>query len=164
MKRGISFAYLGKGEHMECPACGYAESKVVDSRPYMDNREIKRRRECLKCGHRFSTYERLEERPLLVIKQDGSSEPYDREKLMRGVLIACAKRPISPQTINQLIDEIETEARSFPRHEIPSKKLGEMALLRLSQLDDVAYIRFASVYKDFKSIDEFLSALKDIKK
>lgn len=149
---------------MECPSCGYAESKVVDSRPYSNNREIKRRRECLKCGYRFSTYERLEERPLIVLKIDGSSEPYDREKLLRGVLIACAKRPISPQTINHLIDEIEVEARNFPRHEVTSKKLGEMALTRLSQLDDVAYIRFASVYQDFKSIDEFLTALKDIKR
>lgn len=149
---------------MECPSCGFAESKVVDSRPYSDNKEIKRRRECLKCGYRFSTYERLEERPLIVLKADGSSEPYDREKLLRGLLIACAKRPITPQVIYQLIDEIEIEARNFPRHEIPSKKLGEMALARLSQLDDVAYIRFASVYQDFKSIDEFLSALKGIKR
>lgn len=149
---------------MKCPSCGNDESRVVDSRPYMDNQEIKRRRECLRCGYRFSTYERLEERPLLVLKADGSSEPYDREKLMRGILIACAKRPIPPQTINQLIDEIETEALSFPRREVPSKKLGEMALSRLSQLDDVAYIRFASVYQDFKNIDEFLSALKDIKR
>ena len=138
---------------MKCPSCGNDESRVVDSRPYMDNQEIKRRRECLRCGCRFSTYERLEERPLLVLKADGSSEPYDREK-----------RPIPPQTINQLIDEIETEALSFPRREVPSKKLGEMALSRLSQLDDVAYIRFASVYQDFKNIDEFLSALKDIKR
>ena len=149
---------------MECPSCGFAESKVVDSRPYSDNKEIKRRRECLKCGYRFSTYERLEERPLIVLKADGSSEPYDREKLLRGLLIACAKRPIIPQVIYQLIDEIEIEARNFPRHEVPSKKLGEMALARLSQLDDVAYIRFASVYQDFKSIDEFLSALKGIKR
>ena len=149
---------------MECPSCGFAESKVVDSRPYSDNKEIKRRRECLKCGYRFSTYERLEERPLIVLKADGSSEPYDREKLLRGLLIACAKRPITPQVIYQLIDEIEIEARNFPRHEVPSKKLGEMALARLSQLDDVAYIRFASVYQDFKSIDEFLSALKGIKR
>ncbi len=149
---------------MECPSCGYAESKVVDSRPHSENREIKRRRECLKCGYRFSTYERLEESPLIVLKADGSSEPYDREKLLRGLLIACAKRPIPPQTINQLIDEIEVEARAFPRHEVPSKKLGEMALTHLSRLDDVAYIRFASVYQDFKSIDEFLMALKDIKR
>lgn len=148
---------------MECPSCGYAESKVIDSRPYADNSEIKRRRECLSCGYRFSTYERLEERPLLVLKSDGSSEPYDREKLTRGILIACTKRPIPPQTVNHLIDEIEAEARNYPRREVPSKKLGAMALARLSQLDDVAYIRFASVYQDFKNIDEFLSALKDIK-
>lgn len=149
---------------MECPSCGNAESKVIDSRPYLNNHEIKRRRECLACGYRFSTYERIEERPLLVLKADGSSEPYDREKLMRGLLIACAKRPIPPQAINQLIDEIEAEARNFPRREVPSKKLGEMALARLSKLDDVAYIRFASVYQDFKSIDEFFAALRDIKR
>ncbi len=148
---------------MECPSCGYSESKVIDSRPYKDNHEIKRRRECLACGFRFSTYERLEKQPLLVVKADGSTEPYEREKLMRGVLIACAKRPISPQTINQLIDDIETQAQSYHRREVPAKKLGEMALERLAKLDDVAYIRFASVYQDFKNIDEFLLALKDIK-
>ena len=148
---------------MECPSCGHQESKVVDSRPYDGNKAIKRRRECLACGYRFSTFERLEEHPLIIIKADGSYESYDRQKLMRGILIACAKRPVSSQQINELIDGIELEARTFPKNEVPSKKLGEMTLARLAQLDDVAYIRFASVYQDFQSVEEFMQAWKRMK-
>lgn len=147
---------------MECPNCGHAETKVIDSRPHDDNKSIKRRRECLECGYRFSTFERMELQPLIVIKADGSFEPYNREKLLRGVLIACAKRPVTSQEINELIDDIELEARTYPRNEIPSKKLGEMTLQRLASVDDVAYIRFASVYKDFKNVEEFLEAVKGI--
>ena len=127
---------------MRCPSCGYPESKVVDSRSADEGASIRRRRECLECGTRFTTYERLAENPILVIKADGSSEVFNREKLMRGLLIACAKRPITP--------------------EIKSKDLGDMALARLAKLDDVAYIRFASVYKDFQSVEEFSSALGEL--
>ena len=147
---------------MQCPSCGHEESKVIYSRPHDDNTSIKRRRECLECGFRFTTFERLEERPLIVIKADGSYEPYDREKLTRGVLIACAKRPVSSQDINALIDDIEVEARSSSKNEVASKKLGEMALSRLASIDDVAYIRFASVYQDFQDVDGFLKAIKGI--
>ena len=136
---------------MRCPACGHTESKVVDSRPSEDGSSIRRRRECLSCGRRFTTYERLGENPIVVIKSDGSSEAYDRNKLYRGLLIACAKRPISPEQISALIDDIEL-----------SKDLGEMALERLSKLDDVAYIRFASVYRDFQNVEEFMNALKGL--
>ena len=122
---------------MRCPSCGYPESKVVDSRSADEGASIRRRRECLECGTRFTTYERLAENPILVIKADGSSEVFNREKLMRGLLIACAKRPITPD-------------------------LGDMALARLAKLDDVAYIRFASVYKDFQSVEEFSSALGEL--
>lgn len=148
---------------MRCPACGDLESKVVDSRPADDGASIRRRRECLACGRRFTTYERLGDNPLIVIKSDGSSEAYDRQKLMRGLLIACAKRPIAPEQIASLIDSIESELRNASRSEIGSKDLGDMALIRLAKLDDVAYVRFASVYKDFQNIEEFAAALEGMK-
>ncbi len=148
---------------MKCPQCGYRDSKVVDSRPAEDGLSIRRRRECLSCGRRFTTYERLGDNPLIVIKSDGSSGAYDRKKLMRGLLIACAKRPISPEQIGSLIDSIEGELRNAARNEIRSKDLGEMALLRLAKLDDVAYVRFASVYKDFQNVEEFASALEGMR-
>ena len=145
---------------MRCPSCSHLESKVVDSRPSEDGAAIRRRRECLACGHRFTTYERLGDNPLIIIKSDGSSEAYDRQTLMRGLLIACAKRPISPEQLSSLIDSIETELRNTSRNEIGSKDLGDMALVRLAKLDDVAYVRFASVYKDFQNVEEFAAALE----
>lgn len=147
---------------MRCPSCGYAESKVVDSRSADEGASIRRRRECLQCGNRFTTYERLAENPILVIKTDGSSEVFNREKLMRGLLIACAKRPITPEKIDALIASIESELRNTQRTEIKSKDLGDMALARLATLDEVAYIRFASVYKDFQSVEEFSRALGEL--
>ncbi len=149
---------------MRCPACNFNESKVVDSRSADEGTSIRRRRECLKCKHRFTTYERLGEHPVIVIKTDGSSEAFDRQKLMRGLLIACAKRPVSPEKIDSLITDIENELRSSPRNEIKSKDLGDLVLSRLAKLDDVAYIRFASVYKDFKDVEEFSRALMDLHK
>ena len=122
----------------------------------------RRRRECLQCGTRFTTYERLAENPILVIKADGSSEVFNREKLMRGLLIACAKRPITPEKIDGLITSIESELRSSQRNEIKSRDLGDLVLARLATLDDVAYIRFASVYKDFQNVEEFSEALKEL--
>ena len=148
---------------MRCPSCGHLESKVVDSRPSDDGAAIRRRRECLACQHRFTTYERLGDNPLLVTKSDGSSETYDRNKLMRGVTVACAKRPISPEQITSLIDDIETELRAMPRNEVTSKELGTRVLEKLESLDDVAYVRFASVYKDFKNIEEFATALEELR-
>lgn len=145
---------------MRCPSCGYAESKVVDSRPSEDGASIRRRRECLDCGRRFTTYERLGDNPLVVVKSDGSSEAYNREKLFRGVLIACAKRPVSPEQVASLIDGIEAGLRNDMRTEIKSKDLGDMVMMRLRELDDVAYVRFASVYKDFQNIEEFATALE----
>ncbi len=148
---------------MRCPACSHLESKVVDSRPSEDGTSIRRRRECLDCGYRFTTYERLVDNPLIVVKADGSSEAYDRQKLMRGLLTACAKRPISPEQIGDVIDDIEAELRNASKNEIGSKQLGDMALVRLAKLDDVAYIRFASVYKDFQSVGEFATALEGLR-
>ena len=149
---------------MRCPICSYEESKVVDSRSAEDGNAIRRRRECLKCKYRFTTYERLGEHPVIVIKSDGSSEAFDRQKLMRGLLIACAKRSITPEQLDLLITDIENELRSSPKGEIRSRDLGDLVLSRLAKLDDVAYIRFASVYKDFKNIEEFSRALTDINK
>ena len=134
---------------MRCPSCNNLESKVVDSRPTEDGSSIRRRRECLECGHRFTTYERLGDSPLIVIKSDGSSEAYDRNKLFRGLLIACAKRPVPSSTLEHLIDRIESDLRNRPNNEVKSTELGEMALSQLAEVDDVAYVRFASVYIRF---------------
>ncbi len=147
---------------MRCPSCGYMESKVVDSRPADEGASIRRRRECLSCGSRFTTYERSSENPIIITKSDGSSEAYNRDKLFRGLLIACAKRPVSSEKLSQIIDSIELELRNSPQKETSSKELGDMALRRLADVDEVAYIRFASVYKDFKNIDEFRNALKGL--
>ena len=147
---------------MRCPACGHPESKVVDSRPSDDGATIRRRRECLECKHRFTTYERLTDSPLLVTKSDGSSEVFDRSKIMRGIVVACAKRPISPDQIEAIVDDIEGELRTSASNETSSKDLGDMVLARLAKLDDVAYVRFASVYKDFQNVEEFAHALEGI--
>ncbi len=146
---------------MKCPSCGFEESKVIDSRSAEEGQAIRRRRECIDCGFRFTTYERLGERPIIVIKSDGSSEAFDREKLMRSMLIACTKRPVNADKIDLIINDIESTLRST-NGEVSSKQLGEMVLARLAHTDDVAYIRFASVYKDFKSVEEFSRALEDI--
>ncbi|MCI9128790.1 MAG: transcriptional repressor NrdR [Eggerthellaceae bacterium] len=146
---------------MICPYCDYEESKVIDSRPAEDGSAIRRRRECLSCGKRFTTYERYGERPVIVIKSDSSSEPFSREKLMRSIMVACAKRPVTPEQIDSLISDIELAVRTASG-EVSSKDLGEMVLDRLAPLDEVAYIRFASVYKDFQSVEEFAGALEEI--
>ena len=148
---------------MKCPSCGYEESKVIDSRSADEGDAIRRRRECLECKTRVTTYERLGERPIVVVKSDGSSEAFDREKLFRGLLIACAKRPVTSEQIESLINEIEATLRTNPKGEVVSKELGEMVLSKLAHVDDVAYIRFASVYKDFQSVEEFSEALENIK-
>jgi transcriptional repressor NrdR len=145
---------------MRCVSCGHSESKVIDSRSSEDGLSIRRRRECLKCGARFTTYERHNESPLLVIKNDKSLEPFDRTKLLRGLLIATAKRDVPANKLEALIDDVEAEIRNTLKNEVRSRALGNMVLERLRDIDDVAYIRFASVYQDFKDIDEFQAALK----
>lgn len=139
------------------------QSRKWSTRGSEDGTAIRRRRECLECGRRFTTYERLGDNPLIVIKADGSSEAYDRQKLMRGLLNAAAKRPIGPEQIASLIDSIEAELRNASRNEIGSKDLGDMVLVRLAKLDDVAYVRFASVYKDFRNVEEFAAALEGLR-
>ena len=145
---------------MRCPSCGNNNSKVVDSRPCDEGASIRRRRECLMCGRRFTTYERCGDNPLVVIKSDGTSQVFNREKILRGLYIACAKRHIHPDRINELVDSLEVELRNKNLSEISSHDLGDMVLAKLRKLDEVAYIRFASVYKDFNSAEEFSRALE----
>ncbi|PKQ38756.1 MAG: transcriptional regulator NrdR [Actinobacteria bacterium HGW-Actinobacteria-1] len=147
---------------MRCPYCGHAETKVVDSRVSESGDAIRRRRECLQCEQRFTTYERREEMPLMVVKRDSSREPFDRAKLLRGLIVATAKRNVTPQQLEALIDGIETELHNSFSYEVSAKHLGDMVLKRLLDLDKVAYIRFASVYKQFQDLDEFTSELKKL--
>lgn len=148
---------------MRCPKCSYEDSKVIDSRPTEDTSSIRRRRECFKCGHRFTTYERIEEKPIVVVKRNGSAEEFDPDKLFRGVIISCAKRPIEPKVIEKLINDISRELYNSGTRKIKSSEIGEMVLKRLANIDDVAYVRFASVYKDFDNVGEFKKVLKDLK-
>lgn len=147
---------------MKCPFCGHSETKVVDSRDSDAQDAIRRRRECLECQKRFTTYERREEMPLMVLKKDGATEPFDRGKLLRGLVVATAKRPVSPSQLEALIDDIESELHNAMQYEITAKRLGDMVLRRLLDLDKVAYIRFASVYKEFNDLDSFTSELKKL--
>ncbi|MFH1943600.1 MAG: transcriptional regulator NrdR [bacterium] len=148
---------------MRCPYCGQNEDKVVDTRPRDDGQIIRRRRRCLKCGRRFVTVEEIEDKALSVIKSDGRSEPYDRKKLMKGIQIACIKRPVTVEQIESIVEKIESEIGSEFIKEIESRKIGEIVTKFLRQLDEVAYVRFASVYRKFKDKEEFLKELKDLK-
>ena len=147
---------------MKCIYCDYPESKVVDSRPVDDNSAIRRRRECLKCRKRFTTYEKVESLPIFVIKKDGKRESFDIEKIKRGVVKACEKREVSFDEIEALINDIEREVYNAPKHEIQSSDIGEIVMDGLRQLDEVAYVRFASVYRQFKDINTFREELNKI--
>ncbi len=146
---------------MRCPLCGHDDSKVIDSRP-TENASIRRRRECLACHHRFTTYEFIEQVPLFVIKKDGSKEIFDRQKLLAGLIKSCYKRPVSSDQLEQLTKDIETDLINSLRTEIPSQEIGTMAMERLRELDEVSYVRFASVYRDFKDIETFLAAIEQL--
>jgi len=148
---------------MKCPFCGHEEAKVIDSRVSESQDAIRRRRECLECSQRFTTYERVEEMPLMVIKKDARREPFDRSKLMRGLVAATVKRNVSPEQLAALISDVESELHNSFRYEISAKQLGDLVLERLKTLDKVAYVRFASVYKEFQDLDEFTSELKGLK-
>lgn len=147
---------------MKCPFCGQDSTRVVDSRPADDNASIRRRRLCDESGRRFTTYEKVETIPLIVIKKDRTREQYDRSKIEAGVLRACYKRPIPVQKINDLIDEVETEIFNREEREIESKVIGEIVMDRLKDLEAVAYVRFASVYREFKDVNTFMDELKKI--
>ena len=144
---------------MKCPFCSAADTKVLDSRPADDNSSIRRRRQCETCGKRFTTYEKLETMPLMVIKKDESRENYDRAKIESGVLHSCHKRPVSTQQIDALIDSIENQIFNMEEKEVPTSVIGELVMDKLKDLDEVAYVRFASVYREFKDIGTFMEEL-----
>ena len=144
---------------MKCPHCGYEESKVVDSRHSEDGLSIRRRRECLKCQKRFTTYVTVEVLPIIVVKRDNSREPFDRNKIMNGMLRACEKRPVSTQDLENIVKEIETFVQNSLEREVTTQSIGEMVMERLKPLDEVAYVRFASVYRQFKDINTFMEEL-----
>jgi len=149
---------------MKCPFCGNEESKVVDKRDTDSGSATRRRRECLKCEKRFTTYERLETSSITVVKKDGAREQFDRAKIISGVTKACEKRPVSHEDIEKLTDEVEAELKTAEEAEIPSTKVGELVVKKLKKLDKVAYIRFASVYKEFKDLDDFEKELQKLNK
>ena len=147
---------------MKCPFCGYEESKVIDSRPTDEGERIRRRRECLECGKRFTTYEMIESLPIVVIKKDGSRETFDRQKLLTGMLRACEKRPVSIETLDSAISDIETVIQNSLDREVNSDKIGEFVMDKLKDIDEVAYVRFASVYRQFKDINTFMDELNKL--
>jgi transcriptional repressor NrdR len=147
---------------MKCPFCGHENDKVVDSRESKEAESIRRRRECLKCGKRFTTYERIDEIPYMVVKKDGRREKFDRQKVLSGLLRACEKRPIPMSKLEQIVNEAEQFVLDSPEGERKAAEIGELIMNRLRKLDKVAYVRFASVYLDFKDVQEFMAELKDL--
>ena len=147
---------------MKCPFCSLENTRVIDSRPAEDNNSIRRRRVCDECGKRFTTYEKIETIPLIIIKKDNNREAYDRSKIEAGVLRACHKRPVSAQQITTLVDEVENEIFNREEREIPSGTIGELVMNKLKDLDAVAYVRFASVYREFKDVNTFMDELKSV--
>ena len=147
---------------MKCPYCGHPESKVIDSRPADENPSIRRRRECLSCARRFTTYETVESLPIVVIKKDGSRQSFDRQKVLRGMIRACEKRPVALAELERIADEIEQELQNSMEREIRTEVIGEKVMERLRKVDQVAYVRFASVYRQFKDIDTFMAELNKL--
>jgi len=147
---------------MKCPFCDYYESKVIDSRPTDEGQAIRRRRECIKCGKRFTTYEKIEDIPLVVIKKDGNRQSYNRNKLLNGIIRACEKRPVSMKAIEDMVDEIEKSLFNSMEREVTTDLIGELVMNRLKNIDEVAYVRFASVYRQFKDLNTFMDELKKI--
>ena len=147
---------------MKCPFCGHENTRVIDSRPADDNNSIRRRRVCDECDKRFTTYEKVETIPIIIIKKDNNRETYDRSKIEAGILRACHKRPVSAARISQIVDEVETAIFSYEDKEIPSSIIGELIMAKLKDLDAVAYVRFASVYREFKDVNTFMDELKKV--
>jgi transcriptional repressor NrdR len=147
---------------MRCPYCGHEEDKVVDSRSSKEGQAVRRRRECLKCEKRYTTYEYVETIPLAIIKNDQRREPYEREKLLRGILAACKKRPIGREQVEGIVDKIEEQVQKLSKTEVPSSEIGRLVMDELFRLDDVAYVRFASVYRQFKDKGEFVTQVKEL--
>ena len=147
---------------MKCPFCGHENTRVIDSRPADDNNSIRRRRVCDECDKRFTTYEKVETIPLIIVKKDDNREAFDRSKIESGVLRACHKRPVSAKQIQDIVDSVETEIYSKEEREIPSSVIGELVMEKLKDVDSVAYVRFASVYREFKDINTFMDELKKV--
>ncbi len=147
---------------MKCPFCGFTESRVIDSRPTDEDSRIRRRRECLQCGKRFTTYEIVESLPIVVVKKDRSREPFDRQKLLNGLLRACEKRPVSLERLEKAVDDIEAQIQNSMEREVSTTRIGEYVMEQLIHIDDVAYIRFASVYRQFKDIQSFHEAIRKL--
>ena len=147
---------------MKCPFCGFEESKVIDSRPTDEGERIRRRRECMSCAERFTTYEIIESVPVVVVKKDKSREVFDRDKLFNGIMRACEKRPVSVEVIVRVVDEIEAELQNSLDREVTSVHIGELVMDKLKDIDEVAYVRFASVYRQFKDINTFMDELKKL--
>lgn len=147
---------------MRCPFCGHDEDKVIDSRPADEGAAIRRRRECINCGNRFTTYEKIENLPLMVIKKDGSRQPFNRDKLIAGISKSCEKRPVSTEQIEILVDSIENRYQNSLKREVSSREIGERVMEGLKEIDEVAYVRFASVYRQFKDVSSFLHELNEI--
>ncbi len=147
---------------MLCPNCHKNSSRVIDSRPTDEGRTIRRRRECESCGYRFTTFERVEQSPLLVIKNDGTREAFSREKILRGVAAACQKRPVTSDQLDELVDNVENQIRAKGVNEISSKEIGELVMDQLADIDDVAYIRFASIYRQFTDMSSFMKTMEDM--
>ena len=149
---------------MKCPFCGYEESKVIDSRESKNGMTIRRRRECLSCQKRFTTYEKIEEVPYMVVKKDGTRQPFDSQKILRGMIKACEKRTVSLSTLEEIVEEIESQLQEKPDKEMSTTEIGQYVMKRLKQLDKVAYVRFASVYREFKDVVEFKEELERLLK
>jgi len=147
---------------MKCPYCNHNEDKVIDSRETANGTSIRRRRECINCGRRFTTYEYIEKTPLMVVKKDGRREPFNREKIISGLIRACQKRNVSVESLDKLALEVELEIRKKFDREIESRHIGELVIDKLAKVDDVAYVRFASVYRQFKDVNQFMRELKDV--
>ena len=147
---------------MKCPFCAHMEDKVVDSRESKEGEVIRRRRECLGCGKRFTSYERIDQIPHMVVKKDGRREPFDREKVLAGLRRACEKRPVPTKTLESIVDRVEAMVQESPDREVPTGVVGEFLMERLRELDRVAFVRFASVYRDFKDVDQFMATLKGL--
>jgi transcriptional repressor NrdR len=147
---------------LKCPFCAHIEDKVVDSRESKEGDVIRRRRECLSCGRRFTSYERIDQIPHMVVKKDGRREAFDREKVMAGLIKACEKRPVSVKALEQVVDQVEALVQESPDREVPTDRIGEVLMTRLRDLDKVAFVRFASVYRDFKDVDQFMATLKGL--
>lgn len=149
---------------MKCPYCGYKDSKVIDSRPAEEGSTIRRRRECINCKNRFTTYEKVEQTPIMVVKKDGNRQAFNRDKITNGMIKSCEKRPVSMSDIEKSVDEIEKNIQNSMKKEISSLEIGDMVMDELKKLDEVSYIRFASVYREFKDLESFVSELENIKK